>query len=245
MKKKSLITMLVSLSLVAVVGVGATLAYLSDSTLALENTFVVGSDINIDLVEHGLNGTEEIIADAEGTLGGVKYEDLQPGDLLKKDPFVRVKTVSNDCYLFMYVEGLDELEAIGTETDMGSNFAISTTGNTSWNHSSWKKVANLDAANAPIIPTVASPYVDDSKKDGVYQFLVTNTDITKDNIVIKTTDADFNTAPLFDTITYKSTVTEPLTADINSAKITVKACAVQAANLSDDDGTALGAVTFQ
>lgn len=243
MRKKSLIMMLVSMSLVAVIGVGATLAYLSDSTLALENTFVVGKDIEIDLIEHGLNGTDEIIADAENTLGGIKYEDLQPGDILTKDPFVRVKKDSSDCYVFMYVEGIDELEAIGSGTAMGENFVV---GNTlgSWMNADWKKVANLDATGNPIIPTSASPYVDDSNKDGVYQFLVANTDITKDNIVFKSLN-DYNTTSLFETITYNSSVTEPLTDAINSAKITVKACAVQEANLSDNDGTALQAVTFK
>ncbi len=43
MKKKKLLTMLTALVLVAVVGVGATLAYLSDKTLALTNTFTVGT----------------------------------------------------------------------------------------------------------------------------------------------------------------------------------------------------------
>ena len=55
MKKKSLLTMLLALTLVAVVGVGATLAYLSDSTGAMTNTFTVGSGIDITQDEEDID----------------------------------------------------------------------------------------------------------------------------------------------------------------------------------------------
>ena len=49
--KKSLITMLVAIVLVAAVGVGATLAFLTDSTKEKVNTFTVGN-VDIELTEN-------------------------------------------------------------------------------------------------------------------------------------------------------------------------------------------------
>lgn len=42
MQKKKLLTAIMSLSLVAVVGIGGTFAYLSDKTELVTNTFAVG-----------------------------------------------------------------------------------------------------------------------------------------------------------------------------------------------------------
>ena len=47
MNKKSLLMMMVTICLIAVVGVGATLAYLSDATNVMTNTFTVGSGIDV------------------------------------------------------------------------------------------------------------------------------------------------------------------------------------------------------
>lgn len=234
MKKKSLIMMLVSMSLVAVIGVGATLAYLSDSTKALENTFVVGSDINIDLAETALDGTTVIIADAATTAPlGVQYKDLQPGDTIAKDPYVIVKKDSTDCYVFVSVKGLDNLESIDTDGISGlpSDFSIVDIDN-----ANWEKVRDLDTA--PNVPaTINTPTL----KDGIYQYQISATAPEVNNVIVKPT-ADLPLNPLFTQITYNTSATEP-SALINSAKITVKACAVQAANLNDT--TALAQAKFQ
>lgn len=108
MKKKSLLTMLLALTLVAVVGVGATLAYLSDSTNAMTNTFTVGSGIDITQDE----SNEETPDDpTDRTEDGNDYTDIQPGDVLVKDPTVTIKANSTECYVFMQLEGADELAA--------------------------------------------------------------------------------------------------------------------------------------
>ncbi len=98
MNKKSLLMMMVTICLIAVVGVGATLAYLTDSTETLTNTFTLGkTDIEIDEPEW-----EE-------------PEDIVPGQEIAKDPTVTVKAKSVDSYVFMSVSGIDAMEAAGFE----------------------------------------------------------------------------------------------------------------------------------
>lgn len=98
MNKKSLLMMMVTICLIAVVGVGATLAYLTDTTETLTNTFTLGkTDIEIDEPEW-----EE-------------PEDIVPGQEIAKDPTVTVKAKSVDSYVFMSVSGIDEMEAAGFE----------------------------------------------------------------------------------------------------------------------------------
>ena len=108
MKKKSLLTMLVALTLVAVVGVGATLAYLSSTTGTLTNTFTVGNGIEIKQDESD-ESTPENPDDRTET--GNNYTDVQPGDVLVKDPTVTVKANSTECFVFMQLTGADALTA--------------------------------------------------------------------------------------------------------------------------------------
>lgn len=98
MNKKSLLMMMVTICLIAVVGVGATLAYLTDTTETLTNTFTLGkTDIEIDEPEW-----EE-------------PEDIVPGQEIAKDPTVTVMAKSVDSYVFMSVSGIDAMEAAGFE----------------------------------------------------------------------------------------------------------------------------------
>ena len=52
MKKKSLVMMVISLALVGTIMVGATLAYYTDKTEAVTNTFSVGANVDINLYEN-------------------------------------------------------------------------------------------------------------------------------------------------------------------------------------------------
>lgn len=108
MKKKSLITMLVALTLVAVVGIGATLAYLSSTTGTLTNTFTVGNGIEIKQDESDESTPDD---PTDRTEEGNDYTDIQPGDVLVKDPTVTVKADSTECYVFMQLTGADALAA--------------------------------------------------------------------------------------------------------------------------------------
>ena len=83
MKKKTLALVLALTLLVAGV-VGGTLAWLTDQTAEVKNTFTVG-DINIDLTETNRD-----------------YK-MVPGNKLDKDPTVIVKAESEACWLFVQV----------------------------------------------------------------------------------------------------------------------------------------------
>ena len=98
---KKTLTMVLALVLVFALGVGGTLAWLSDDTDPVVNTFTVG-DINIDLAE---------------TVNPAF--DFVPGDVLAKDPKVTVEATSEDCYLFIKV-----IDANNTITDANNNNKI-------------------------------------------------------------------------------------------------------------------------
>ena len=85
-----------ALALVVAVGVGGTLAWLSDQTEPVVNTFTYG-DISIDLTETdtGLDG--------DGNPSTNRYK-MMPGASITKDPVVTVKRGSEDCWLFVKLD---------------------------------------------------------------------------------------------------------------------------------------------
>ena len=83
MKKKVL--SIVAVVLVLCCAIGGTLAWLTDRTASVTNTFTVG-DINIELTETTTN-----------------YK-MVPGNTITKDPKVTVKANSEACWLFVKVE---------------------------------------------------------------------------------------------------------------------------------------------
>ena len=83
MKKKVL--SIVAVVLVICCAIGGTLAWLTDKTASVKNTFTVG-DINIELTETTTN-----------------YK-MVPGNTISKDPKVTVKANSEACWLFVKVE---------------------------------------------------------------------------------------------------------------------------------------------
>lgn len=88
-KSKKPLAIAASLALVAVLAVGATVAWLTAKTDTVTNTFTVG-DINITLTE-------------TGATDNAKSYDFVPGDTLEKDPKVTVVANSEACYLFVRV----------------------------------------------------------------------------------------------------------------------------------------------
>lgn len=90
MKKKTLALVLALTLLVAGV-VGSTLAWLTDQTAEVKNTFTVG-DINIGLTETTTD-----------------YK-MVPGNTIAKDPTVTVKANSEACWLFVKVTESSDLK---------------------------------------------------------------------------------------------------------------------------------------
>lgn len=93
--------MMLALVLVFGCAVGGTIAWLTDKTDSVVNTFTYG-DINIELFEHNYDATKNEL----GTTEVKKVEDYKiiPGVDLPKDPTVRVKANSEACWLFVKVE---------------------------------------------------------------------------------------------------------------------------------------------
>lgn len=113
MKKKSVVSMVVALSLTATVMVGATLAYLTDKTETLTNTFTIGK-VSIDL--------EELSWDPD------KADKLVPGTDIPKDPKV-TNTGRNAAWVAVTVDGMNGNTA--DETGM-ADFGFSAEVNEGW-----------------------------------------------------------------------------------------------------------------
>lgn len=102
---------LLSISLVLVVAfaaVGGTIAWLTDTTSAIKNTFTVGN-VDIKLDESKYTRTEDENGNVTGTYGDRAEEGnsypLIPGNTYNKDPKVSVTTGSETCYLFVQYIG--------------------------------------------------------------------------------------------------------------------------------------------
>lgn len=105
MKKKNLLTAAVSLSLVAVVGVGATLAYFSDKTDTMTNVFVSGKvDVTlIDEFDKAETPKGEYEFDENGVQTGILYTNVMPGDTLDKDVSLLVRDDSSNAHVGIVV----------------------------------------------------------------------------------------------------------------------------------------------
>lgn len=97
MKKKSLISMIVALSLTATIMVGATLAYMTAQTDEVVNTFTIG---NVDIT----------LTEPKWDPG--KAQNLQPGAEVDKNPTVN-NVGANDAYVAVTVDGMAEMKAAG------------------------------------------------------------------------------------------------------------------------------------
>lgn len=120
MKKNKIMLSVVSGLLVAAVAVGGTLAYLSDKSNMVTNTFNVGAGyveedghVGLWLDEIDIDGKDEEGNPAERTEIGNEYKDLQPGSIVEKDPTFHLTNKSTDSYVFAQVTGVDEMIAVG------------------------------------------------------------------------------------------------------------------------------------
>lgn len=184
------------------------MAYLTDKSNTLTNTFTVGEGY----VPEGPNDLavwidETAIGDHAGenlyegrTLVGNHYDKVLAGDILTKDPILRIYTGSVKSYAFIQVTGLDDLAAEGVTVDL--------------NTTDWKKVS-----------TTSGKVVDDSTLglDGIYMFKKVINDDGEG--VLDPTDAVASTTALFTKVTVAGTFDAE---NLNDLDIVLKGCAVQA-----------------
>ncbi len=96
-----LVVAMLAVTLLIGCAIGGTVAWLTDKTDPVTNTFTYG-DINIDLFEHNYVASSNTLGANEVK----KVDDYKiiPGVNLPKDPTVRVKAGSEACWLFIKVE---------------------------------------------------------------------------------------------------------------------------------------------
>ena len=92
MKKKNVLMMAMSLVLVAVIAVGGTLAYLSDTTELVQNTFVGSAGIEMSLDEAKV-GDDGQALEPEERVTANNYTNILPNTDYDKDPTVHITTV--------------------------------------------------------------------------------------------------------------------------------------------------------
>ena len=88
MKNKKLISMVVAIALVAVIGVGATLAYFTDKD-EVTNVITMGH-VDVDLDEPNYEGKDD---------ENNEVKDVEPGQEITKDPTITVVQGSEDAYV--------------------------------------------------------------------------------------------------------------------------------------------------
>lgn len=106
MNKKKMVTTLGSLALVGAIGVGATLAYFSDTAGQIKNTFVMTEGLDIALDESNQAGTDyknDTTDTVKRTATGNDYLNVAPGQTLYKDPQVTVIKKKTPQWVFMSV----------------------------------------------------------------------------------------------------------------------------------------------
>lgn len=158
MKKKQIAQLGVALGLVGAIGVGGTLALMTQTSNDVVNTFTVGNALvkgDITLDEAKMQGatdsdgdgvwdvprvvTEGTSADYEFEKGSDNnrvqknnYQDIQPGDDIYKDPTVHIEAETAECYVFINVKGINNLSSKGITVDSSKNYLETSSGNYIW-----------------------------------------------------------------------------------------------------------------
>lgn len=104
--KKAKKVLLLALCAVLLVGatIAGTVAYLTSTTTEVKNTFTAGN-VTIELKEKEMNPeTGELVKDG-GLVGAIEEIKIVPNRTIFKQPVVIVKDGSEDCWLFVKVEG--------------------------------------------------------------------------------------------------------------------------------------------
>lgn len=111
MNKKKLGMTIGSLALVGAIAVGGTLAYLSDTTDVVKNTFTVSDAIDIVLDEQEYNNPvpNRVLANT--------YDDVLPGLSYDKDPTVTVVNYEVSQYVFMAVKTSNDVNYVADTVD--------------------------------------------------------------------------------------------------------------------------------
>lgn len=223
MTKKKIMMAAMSAGLVAVVGIGGTLAYLSATDGPVENTFTVGAGYTTDDDNHtGLfldeleytysDATKKNVETGDRTEDGNNYQNLYPGNSFVKDPKVTMIGGSVESYIFVKVDGVEDLETLKAPGTDEQVFDIK-----DWSTSSWIKLTNDGEFDI------------NGEGDGYYVYAgqwatdyVVDVSTKEEKSHIQLPEAVFNT------LAVNNVAKLPEEAEVKAQAVTVKACAVQA-----------------
>lgn len=184
MKKKNLLMMALSVCMVAVVAVGGTLAYLSDTDGTLTNHFKFADNIAVDVYEYTPTGGET------KEQNGYDYKNLVVGDELKKDVDVDV-TTTVETYLFINIKSVGS----GTSVELGDiNDAWTAVQADEQGYGIYRLTKNVSttATDINVFDTVTVPEVT-SVENGQYADVVLN-DVDIDVFAMQATGYDVDAA---------------------------------------------------
>ena len=102
MKKKSIALTLTAVMLALAVGIGGTIAYFTDKTENVQNTFTTGK-VEITLDEAKVTKNGDTWTAGNERVKENKYETVYPGAELPKDPTIHVNADSQEAYVAMKV----------------------------------------------------------------------------------------------------------------------------------------------
>ena len=222
MKNKKIMLSVVSGLLVAAVAVGGTLAYLSDTSNTVTNTFNVGSGYIDDGEHQGLwldeidiDGIDEEGNPAERTESGNEYGELLPGSVVVKDPTFHMTGGSVESYVIAKVTGVDAAEAAGyifknADGEVGFN-------------SEWVKVANTDGTKDSLENTEDGYYI--------YSSFETNAPVIVDATAVEKGN-NLDLTAMFNTVELDGALTDISSIEVQTVK--VQGVAVQADNNTPD-----------
>lgn len=229
MKKKKLLTTVMSLALVGVVAVGGTLAYLSDKSNEVKNTFNVGSGYKDDDDDHTGLWLDEAKWQGgvdERTETGNTYEGLLPGSVVVKDPTFHMTANSTDSYVFAYVQGVDDMIKAGyiftVEDPTGLTDPVSAF------NEHWVKVSDYTEEETSGFDGLYVYVVDKDAASDAEKYGVVSTKTSEDGTVIQGTEME----PIFNFVKLGSSVDDAKFSEIEASDVVIKGAAVQTANLS-------------
>lgn len=195
---KKIIAVAAAIAIVAIATVGGTLAWFT-STAEATNVFTVGN-VNIELFETD-RGTYPIV----------------PGGTLLKDPTIRVKAGSADCYLLVYI---DNKVRFNNTVYAFPDIIPPTEGELP--KAGWMPVTGLDGIDSTW------------NLDGLYMY----------SMIVEgpTEDTDIS---VFETVTFDSEITNSILEQLKDSKIDVSAFAIQADNIGLLDAVKEAAKAFK
>lgn len=240
MKKRKLMMTVMSLALVLVVAVGGTLAYLSDQSNQVVNTFNVGEgyipEDPDDPESHKGLWLDETAKPEVGnpldpdpnnrTETGVAYEEMMPGSVVAKDPTFHLTNNSTTSYVFAFVDGVDAMIEDGYIFAVNKPEALTDPVESVF-ASQWKKLPEgTEGFDGWYVYVVNNAAEEEAVKYGVVS---TKTEIVEGESI---TTPGTEMASMFNYVKLGSSVDNEQFAVIGPGEVVIGGVAVQTANLT-------------